>query len=85
MRTDAPKPFTIAAPMQEENGWYEYRRLVMDHMTRTDGKLDTISLRLQRIESDRDQLKVKSGVWGAVAGIITTVGALLIAVIAGII
>jgi hypothetical protein len=72
-------------PHQDDHDWREYRRLVMDHMSRTDGKLDAINGRLSRIESEIEGLKVKSGLWGAVAGIVTTVGAILAAVLAGII
>lgn len=71
-------------PMSEEHSWDEYRRLVVQHMSSTDSKLDGISARLSSIESELSALKVKSGIWGAVAGIITTLGALLIAVFAGI-
>jgi hypothetical protein len=49
----------------------------MDHLDKTDAKLDSISLRLGRIESEIEGLKVKSGVWGAIAGVIATLGVIL--------
>lgn len=56
----------------------------MSHLEGTDRKLDAIYSRLSRIESEIAALKVKSGVWGAVAGAITTIGALLAALFAGV-
>ena len=63
--------------MNEDHDWAQYRRLVMDHLDKTDAKLDSISLRLGRIESEIEGLKVKSGVWGAIAGVIATLGVIL--------
>lgn len=68
----------------DEHSWDEYRRMVVAHMVSTDDKLDKISSRLSSIESEIATLKVKSGLWGAVAGVIATMGALLMAMFAGI-
>lgn len=68
----------------DEHSWDEYRRLVVAHMSSTDAKLDSINARLSSIEAEIATLKVKSGLWGAVAGAIATMGALLIALFAGL-
>jgi len=71
--------------MDYPDTWHEYRRLVMDHMTKTDKKLEAISNRLSRIESELSELRVKSGVWGAIAGVVATISVILVAIYAKII
>lgn len=65
------------------NGWGEYRRAVI-------GKLATIDTRLEKIETtqigmreDLAALKIKSGIWGLVGGLIPVLVALGIAYITG--
>lgn len=63
----------------EQEGWNAYRLLVMDTMTKSANQLETINKRLARIEADIAGLQVKSGIWGAIAGVIATLAILLVA------
>lgn len=63
-------------PTPPSNGWYEYQRLVLDTLerheaalTKLNDKLDAIRIKdIPHISADITALKVKSGMWGAVAG-----------------
>lgn len=46
-----------------ENGWNEYRRMVID-------KLNTLTTKVDQLTNDVANLKGKAGVWGALGGII---------------
>lgn len=63
--------------MESAGDWSEYRRLVVNGLAKIEHRLDQQDERLGRIESDLAQLRVKSGVWGAVAGILATLGVVL--------
>jgi len=63
--------------MESIGDWSSYRRLVVTGLEKIEHRLDNQDERLGRIENDLAQLKVKSGVWGAVAGVVATIGLLL--------
>ena len=60
------------------NGWNESSRLVMAELRRLDKTTGKIIKEVQGCRIDIATLKVKSGVWGAVAGAIPATIALLI-------
>lgn len=57
-----------------ENGWNEYQKLVLSELTRHSQELEEIRSKVTSIElalsNDITAIKVKSGVWGAIAGMI---------------
>lgn len=54
-----------------ENGWNEYQLLVLDKLEGLQNKVDQQRNDITDLKVDIGQLKVKSGVWGAIAGFIT--------------
>ena len=68
-----------------ENGWDEYQRLVLEKLKQNDASHNEIAKTLTDIKVDIGQLKVKSGVWGGIAGFITAAIALIIALVKSLI
>ena len=64
-----------------DDGWREYQRLVLAELARLDESIQAINARVQEIQVDLGQLKVKSGIWGAIAGFIAVATALLMGLI----
>ncbi len=60
----------VLDPAGAANGWIEYRRQVLAELERLADATVRAEVRLAHIEADLSTLKVKSGIWGAVAGII---------------
>lgn len=60
-------------PPKDENGWNEYAKLVLSELERLDKWCGQIATEQQNIRIEIAKLKVKSGVWGAVAGAIPVV------------
>lgn len=63
--------------MPNENGWHEWSRHVLSELERLNGNIEKLDVRLRTIEAELVALKVKSGIWGGMAGAI--VAALAIA------
>jgi hypothetical protein len=57
-----------------DEDWNEYRRLVLAELTRLTERIDGLSAQISRLESDvavlKSEIRLKSGVWGAIAGAI---------------
>ena len=65
--------------MPGENGsWEKYQKLVVHELERLNQCYETLNKRLGKIETDIAMLKVKSGAWGAIMGLITALGAILV-------
>jgi hypothetical protein len=68
------------------NGWREYRRLILAEIERVTKGVLEINDKLERLRNeDLSQLKIdiamlqiKSGVWGALAGLCVAIGAALL-------
>jgi hypothetical protein len=56
--------------MNEPNGWSAYERLVMDKLDTLEERVDALDEKLTLVRIDVAGLKVRAGVWGAVAGMI---------------
>tara|TARA_Y100000310_G_scaffold234094_1_gene237028 strand:- start:635 stop:841 length:207 start_codon:yes stop_codon:yes gene_type:complete len=57
--------------MTEINGdWYAHKKLVMSELERISSRMGMIEKKLDMLRSDVILLKVKSGVWGLMAGLI---------------
>ena len=77
-----------------QNGWSEYRRLVLSELERLHkGQLELrneiaqlrrdTATELAKVRSDIAMLKIKSGVWGAAAGLIPAIIAILLTLMKG--
>jgi len=62
----------------EGNGWDEYQKLVLHELKQLNKKADTNLIEHAAIKEDIAKLKVKSGVWGLIGGMIPVGIALLI-------
>lgn len=60
-------------PAQEMNGWGKYSLLVMAKLDEHQKLLEGINSELTKIHVEIAMLKVKSGMWGALAGVIPVV------------
>lgn len=54
--------------VREENGWGQYKLLVVHELKRLNDELTGIRADIQQIDRDLLTLKVKASIWGAVAG-----------------
>ncbi len=63
---------------EHKEGWQEYQMLVLSQLT--DLKTEVASLRqvMQSVQIEIAILKVKAGMWGAVAGSVVVIGELLL-------
>ena len=52
------------------NGWSEYRRLVLHELEKHSSWMGEMDDKIDRLRTDISTLKVKSGLWGAAAGIV---------------
>ena len=60
-------------PQEETNGWGQYSRLVMAKLDEHQKLLESMNAELTKIHVEIAMLKVKSGLWGALAGAIPVV------------
>jgi len=71
---------------KSQNGWGEYAKYVLKELERLNKSLDDLEQRLidiqtkdlAKIRTEIAMLKVKSGLWGAVAGMVPVIIVLLI-------
>ena len=74
---------------RSERTWLEYRQLVLNELQRLNNNITDLGNRLDRnyheyqtefskIKIDIAMLQVKSGLWGAVAGILVTLSAVFL-------
>lgn len=75
----------------DAGGWVEYRRLILSELERINAALHDINDKIDdrlvnevaKLKVDIGMLQVRSGVWGAVAGIITTIAFIMAAMVSG--
>lgn len=66
--------------------WFEYRRLILSELERISRTLvelnkkidDLRATDISQLKVDVAMLQVKSGIWGGLAGIVVTMGAILL-------
>ena len=63
--------------MPEPNGWEQWSKYVLKELERLNKCYQDIEADLQDIKVEIAMLKVKSGIWGAIAGAIPAIGALV--------
>jgi len=77
-------------PPENDNGWNEYKKLVMDKLDNYKEDLVSIFNKLEvmnkdnadkhaKVLSEISALKVKSGIWGGLSGAVSAIGAMLMA------
>lgn len=68
----------MTAP-QQPNGWASYQELVLYRLNDMSRRLDLLTTSMTRMETEVTSLKVRAGLWGAIAGAIPALlGALLL-------
>lgn len=70
--------------MNESNGWSAYERLVMDKLDTLEEELHGLDEKVTLLRIDVAQLKIKAGVWGAVAGMVPALIASFVAFSGGV-
>lgn len=65
------------------NGWTEWGRHVLSELERLNGCIEALNGRIRASEIEQTILKVKAGIWGALAGMIPVAITLLILFISG--
>lgn len=63
---------------QDTNGWQEFKRLIIFRLDDQKREMQHVNRRLGRIETGVAALKVKAGVWGALAGLVPAVAGVLL-------
>lgn len=63
--------------MTPGNDWPEFKRLVLDKLDQQHNDIEKMSERLLGVQLQLVALKVRAGLWGAVAGVIPVLAALL--------
>ena len=58
---------------ENDNGWDQYQRLVLDKLDSHSGWLKSLTRSVGKVEADIAGLKVKSGVWGMLGGLIPVI------------
>ena len=65
--------------MVDENGdWREYKKLVISEIDRLSVHIGSLEKKIDNLRSDVVTLKIKSGVWGLMAGLIPVTIAILV-------
>lgn len=64
---------------REDNPWSEYRRLVLNELERLNQNFEHLQKSVDAANVNIAMLKVKAGAWGAMAGLMTALTAVLIA------
>ena len=64
--------------MSDNNNWKEYSKLVLHELETHTTELKSINENIKLIEKDIIMLKVKAGMWGAIAGMIPVAIVILI-------
>jgi len=61
----------------DTNGWHEYKRLLLFQLEEQAAAITEAAAKLQALETSVARLQVRAGIWGATAGLIPVVAALV--------
>ena len=61
-----------------ENGWSEHQRLVIDSLERHDRYFDKLFEKIDGMGKEIATLKVKAGIWGGLAGIVSAIASMIL-------
>ena len=75
----------------EEDGWREYRRMILAELERINQSVMALNLKLEKFHAeeisqlrvDIAMLQVKSGIWGGIAGLGVAIGAVAVKYVSG--
>jgi hypothetical protein len=67
----------MEAPGQSGNGWTEWGKFVLKELERLNDCYEEQQKLLQQIQVEIGMLKVKSSIWGGIAGLIPSLGVLV--------
>ena len=62
---------------EDGNGWPEYRKMVVGDLERLTAEVRWLRNDIAKMSDAVSALKVKAGVWGALAGLLAAVSAIL--------
>ena len=65
------------AAAEKSNGWSEWQNHVLCELQRLSTSIDNLSTIIHDNSKELAALKVKAGIWGAIAGMIPSIGVLL--------
>ena len=65
------------ARVSENDGWLQWSQYVLKELERLNKCYESVDKRLNKIDQDIVALKIRSGMWGLIAGMIPSIGALL--------
>lgn len=69
--------------MNETNGWSAYEKMVINRLDELEGDIRALDEKVTLLRIDVAQLKIKAGMWGAIAGMVPALVAVLVAYTAG--
>lgn len=69
--------------MNEQTGWSAYEKLVLDRLDTLDDRVGNVEAQIVLARIDIATLKVKAGMWGAVAGMVPAIIAVVSVFAAG--
>ena len=64
--------------MPDNDSWREYQKLVLQQLERDDTLIKELDSRIDELEKQLIKLSIKAGFWGALAGAIPVLTAVLI-------
>ena len=67
----------MSPPKKEGNNWSEYQKLVLAELERHGSLISEIDEKIGNLRVEIAMLKVKSGIWGAAAGLVSVMVFLL--------
>jgi len=67
----------------DNNGWSEWSRFVLKELERLNTCYERLDEKLDKVNNDIIALKLKAGVWGALAGAIPVLVAILVWLLVG--
>ncbi len=71
--------------MEVSNGWIEYRKLILSELERMNRNMESLRDDVEGLRREVSMLKVKSGVWGAIAGAVPATLVLFYLLLRGVI
>lgn len=67
----------------DNNGWYEYKNLVLLEIDRHQGHIESLYRKVVRLEVELEAVKIKAGLVGLVGGILASAGTILLIYLKG--
>ena len=62
----------------DKNRWNEYEKLVLDKLESHTETLKCLDTKMTSIRIEVAKLKVKAGIWGGLAGVVSAIGSMIL-------